>query len=519
MNPTPDKIIKQLVEYVKQLSPRKRLIALGSAAGVVIIIVAIALLINKTSYTVLYRGLSSDEAGKIIMRLNEMEVSAKLDNGGTILVPKKQEAQLKMTLAGEGYPQSTLNYDIFSSNSSYMTTDFEKKKYLLFQLQNRLQDAIKTIDGVHNAIVTISLPSDDSFVLKEDQNPATASVVLELTGTIELSSSQIRGIEELVAKSVPGLEAKNVAIVDGRGGILNEKYSIDSLGNSYTKLDLEKNIGLVLESKIYRLFSPVYDTSAIRVAVSATVDINKKISEQTTYTPVIENSGVIAQQELFLESAGGGAAAGGVPGSGSNTGVAVYPQAGSGEQDGISSSSSNTDYLVNQLKEQVQRDGYEIKDISAAVFINSNSLSQEQIRTFKEMVSAASGINIEKITIASAQFIAPSPIDSPEGILFNLSRTQLLIAAGGGLLLLIIIAVVMIILLKRKKRRRQESRDSFDKVFGAKGPVVEIPGEIILNETREQGLKRQIQEFSSSSPDIVAQLLRTWIKEGEEDYE
>jgi flagellar biosynthesis/type III secretory pathway M-ring protein FliF/YscJ len=34
-----------------------------------------------------------------------------------------------------------------------------------------------------------------------------------------------------------------------------------------------------------------------------------------------------------------------------------------------------------------------------------------------------------------------------------------------------------------------------------------------LNETREQNLKRQVKEFSASNPEIVAQLLRAWMKE------
>ena len=40
-----------------------------------------------------------------------------------------------------------------------------------------------------------------------------------------------------------------------------------------------------------------------------------------------------------------------------------------------------------------------------------------------------------------------------------------------------------------------------------------LPGEIVLNETREQVLKRQVKEFSSANPEIVAQLLRSWMKE------
>jgi flagellar biosynthesis/type III secretory pathway M-ring protein FliF/YscJ len=40
----------------------------------------------------------------------------------------------------------------------------------------------------------------------------------------------------------------------------------------------------------------------------------------------------------------------------------------------------------------------------------------------------------------------------------------------------------------------------------------EIPA-IVLNETREQGLKRQIKDFSTTNPEIIAQLIRTWLKE------
>jgi flagellar biosynthesis/type III secretory pathway M-ring protein FliF/YscJ len=38
-------------------------------------------------------------------------------------------------------------------------------------------------------------------------------------------------------------------------------------------------------------------------------------------------------------------------------------------------------------------------------------------------------------------------------------------------------------------------------------------GEIVLNETREMSLKKRISDFSASNPEIVAQLIRTWLKD------
>ena len=101
--------------------------------------------------------------------LDGLGAEYKVDDNGTIYVPSRDEARLKMQLAAEGYPKESLTYDIFSGVSGLMTTDYEKKQYLIFQLQDRLQDAIKTLSGVNNAIVTLNIADDNSFVLKKDE--------------------------------------------------------------------------------------------------------------------------------------------------------------------------------------------------------------------------------------------------------------------------------------------------------------------------------------------------------------
>ena len=92
-----------------------------------------------------------------------------------------------------------------------MTDEEQKKNYLIFQLQDRLQSAIRTLEGVKGAIVTISIPQQDSFVLEEDKVSPSASVVIDLKAGASLTDKQIKGIEQLVAKSVPGLKGENVS--------------------------------------------------------------------------------------------------------------------------------------------------------------------------------------------------------------------------------------------------------------------------------------------------------------------
>jgi flagellar biosynthesis/type III secretory pathway M-ring protein FliF/YscJ len=94
---------------------------------------------------------------------------------------------------------------------------------------------------------------------------------------------------------------------------------------------------------------------------------------------------------------------GSVPGTGSNTGVAVYPTANPTQSD-ASLSTYSTEFLNNQLKEQISRDGYEIKDISVAIVIGNKTLTQEEILQYRQLAAFASGVNVEKISLSNAQF-------------------------------------------------------------------------------------------------------------------
>ena len=98
---------------------------------------------------------------------------------------------------------------------------------------------------------------------------------------------------------------------------------------------------------------------------------------------------------------------------------------------------------------------------------------------------------------------------------------------AGACALVLIIAVVLLILLKKRKKHKKGKKGKHDELdeehigleeaLTAVPDTRPIPGQIVLNETREQALKRQIKEFAAGNPDIVAQLLRTWIKEDDKD--
>lgn len=527
MNFTPAAIIKQITEFWNKQSKKARIITISAGVAVIVIAVLVAVLLNNKPYTVLYRGLSSSEGAEILTKLQGMSVDAKVENDGTILVPDNQVAKLKMQLASEGYPKTTLSYDVFTSNTNFMTTDYQQQKYLLFQLQNRLQDTIKmTIGGVENAIVTISVADNNSFVLQSDKVDSTASVALTLLGDTKLTKQQILGIQELVAKSVPGLTDKNVVIVDGNGVVLNSSLQ-DGTGDATTQQALTNSVNEAMKNKLVGLLAPVFGNNGMSVAVNATIDFQKKSSETTTYTPSVGENGMIGKQSTTEQTQGTSSGAQGVPGTSTNTGVDTYPSTSSEASGGTTiNKTSDTDYLVNQAIEKVQNDGGEIKSLTVAVVINSKTLSETELQKYTKLVAFGAGISTDNVVVTSAEF-AGNKTQNPGGSTAALpfSLTTLAIGAGGIIVILVVILIVMLFAKRKKAKQEEEADEIFDERYPAvegkpypdsKVTFVESaedPGEIVINETREQALKRQIKDFSSTNPEIVAQLIRTWIKE------
>jgi flagellar M-ring protein FliF len=523
MNITVGNILKPFSEFWDKQNKKMKTVIIVSAVALILVAIVLTFILNQKSYDVLYRGLSSSEGGEIVTKLESMSVDTKVESDGTILVPRDQVAMLKMQLSSEGYPKSALTYDLFKSNSDFMTTDFEKKKYIIFQLQDRLQESIKTLKGVNKAIVTISAADDSSFVLTADKIPTTASVIIDLESGVVLNSQQVKGVEELVAKSVPGLLGNNVTIIDNTGTILNNKNSDTGIDVAYSKIEMESKASEMVESKIVSLLEPVLGKSGVSVAANVVIDFQKKASTETKYNPVVGDNGVISKIDKTTQNSDGSSGASGVAGTGTNTGVPSYVQGTTGAG-GSTNETSTTEYLVNQIQDQIQQDGGEIKDLSVAVMIDKKGLGSDEISKLKEMISFAVGISQDKVVISDIAFTASNDLRKQVDKALTpslLNQINYLYIAPVALVLLIIFIFYIVKLSKRKKKLENEEDKKFfeNQCLPVKQDVKRnaalenIPGAIVLSETRQQGLNREISDFSNSNPDMVAQLLRTWLVE------
>ncbi len=511
---------KNIIEFWKKLSKKVKITIVAASSALVLGAIVLAFILNKTDYVVLFSNLEETEVSEVMAKLQEKNIEYKYETNGQILVPEKSEALLRMQLAQEGYPRSGLNYDVFSDNIDFMTTDYEKKTYMLFLRQERIQASIKTINGVKDSIVTLNIPDSNNFAWDANREETTASVKINLLPGYTLSKAQIQGIKRLVQTSVTGLKEENLAIIDTEGNDLLSNSDIFQTDTIKLKLEIQKQIQRDIENNIKKLLTRAFGKDNFEVSASCNINLDKKISEHLQYIPDKDsNKGVVRSEDNNVEIVGDGEVTGGVVGTETNSEVPIYPDVTIEGNNIYYKDNSSIEYLVSQIKEQIQHEPGNIENLSIAVIINRDRISEEESEKIKSIVANSAGTIVDNVALHNMKFNDPviEVFDDNDNLRELTDREKIIIAVIGGAAFLVLIILMIIISRIRKKRRLKKEQEL---LMDAKGVSAEtwadLKDEIEVKETKEIVLKKQISEFANTNPEIAAQLIRTWIK-GEDD--
>ena len=172
-------------------------------------------------FETLWSNLDASDAGAVVAELERQSIDYKLEDGGrTVKVPAEKVHRTRLSLASQGLPSSgVVGFESIGANGIW-ATDFERKVQYVRALSGELTRTIKSIAGVLDARVHIVLPEDTVFVSRK--RPATAAVLLQLQPLQDLSPSCVKGIVNLVARSVEGLPPSEVTVMDSQGRLLSQ---------------------------------------------------------------------------------------------------------------------------------------------------------------------------------------------------------------------------------------------------------------------------------------------------------
>jgi flagellar M-ring protein FliF len=280
-------ILEQFKAFLGKLSLTQKIVMIGSVAAVIVFIFVIFNLSKPNNeYSVLFTSLESGDASKIVQKLKENKIEYQLaDNGSTVLVEKSKVYETRLTLAGDGLPESgTVGYEIFDKTNLGMSEFVQKLNYRR-ALEGELSRTIGSIDEVKKARVHIVIPERALF--DKDQKKTTASVTLHLKSGRSIDKIDIAGIQNLVSSSVEGMSTKDVIVVDQKGNVLSKKPADEGTlaGLTAQQYEQQKNIENYLSSKVQSMLDGVLGNGNSEVRVNAELDFTQIEKTVTDFDP------------------------------------------------------------------------------------------------------------------------------------------------------------------------------------------------------------------------------------------
>lgn len=519
----------RLKGFWTKLSVKVRIILIVAIVGAIVGTIAANVLLTQTQYELIYSGLSDAESGQIVTDLQSHGFKYKLE-GNNIYVDRSVADQARMELAVDGYPQTTLDYSVYESGNTWAMTDNDKKTLALYQIQNRLQDTIKTIPGVKNAIVTITQSNDDTYVLSSDKQPVTASVKLTLDNDVTLSQKQVAGIVNIVSHSVSGLSTDNVTVEDSDGNTLNDAGGSLS-GASSDQLALRMQVEKEIKQKVLSVLNPVYGAKNIQISPAATIDFTTTVTNTTTYSGPNSGQGLPSSvsSSVMVSGAAGTSSGGTVGVNGAQPNYTTSNPQQSTASGVITQQSGNTTYLYNQVQQQVQDKGGSIKSLTIGIMLNSANqtiagLDPTQVQQFVAYAvgTTPNNVNVQLTQFASASSSASNAKSSngQNGSPFSNPQTVMILAAIGLAAILLVLLLVFFLIRRRKRKtamqmEAEELAEQMEKQKNAASDSSAPPLDMNhkLDEMPPNPVKQQIEEFADNKPELVAQLLRNWLKD------
>ena len=511
--------INQFTRVFQRMTQKQRIMMGVVVVSAIALILVLVTVLNKPSYGTLFSNLNPQDASKIVDKLKERNVPYVLeDDGKTIQVPKQQIYDLRLSFAGEGLPQSSvIGYEIFD-RTNLGVSDFVQKINYRRALEGELARTILQLDEVEAARVHIVVPEKALF--KEDERPATASIVLKLKTGKPLKQNVIQGIAHLVASSVEGLDAPNVTIVDSRGVLLSESSKPNSLSAlSSTQYEVQQKVESYLSSKVQSMLESAVGMGNALVQVSADLDFRQVERTMEEYDPdktAIRSEQITEEKTPTSDSAPAG-----------------------------SRNNTVTNYEVNKTVEHIVEDVGAVKRLSIAAMINGvqktvetngqktvnyTPRKQEEMDQLSEIVKRAVGFNAQRgdeVSVVNMQF--GQPADEGDFVYKNTPWSDWYDLAEKIFLVIAMLAAVLIIRsLLNRVRTRVNSMPEYEETFvtDQKQTVAgalphrktnislpaaeeEISEEALLREEK----RKRISDYMKEKPDDAVRLLKVWLAE------
>ena len=408
-----------IFDVIAAWSLTRKLSLVAVAALSILLFSLIIMQARIADYSLLFANLPSRDAAEVVQWLKDRKIPYRIEGGGSIImIPAEQVHETRIELAGSGLADGGVGFEIFDKQSFGMT-DFTQKVNYRRALQGELTRTISSLAPVEAARIHLALPEKRLF--RDQQQPATASVIIKLSAGRSLKEAQVQGIVNLVAGSVEGLDAEHVTVVDSSGRTLSNARGEDSPGPMTPgMLSYQQTMESRLEHRAQSLLDRALGVGNALVRITADVDFDQRERVEESLDP----RGAVVVSEQTLTEAGGTQTTGGVPGVVSNledTDVVVSSIPASRTEETVN-------YELSKVVSKTVQSVGTVKSLSVSVLVADRIVaagdgeetlsaprSAEEILEIEQMVRTSLGLNDERgdlISVVSMPFES-SFVDTP----------------------------------------------------------------------------------------------------------
>ena len=510
---------------------------LGLMVGLAISValgVTVAMWSQTPNYSMLYGDLSVKDLSQVTKSLESAGIEYKLEGSGGVSVPADEVNNARIKLAATSIsPRGVVGFELLDENQGLGSNSFLMKARYQRALEGEIAQSISRLKIIESARVHLAIPKKSAFARRNSQ-PA-ASVVLNVAAGWVIKDAQTASIVNIVASSVPGLNAEQVTVVDGSGRLLSSNSDRSDMSLSSTQFDYTRKLEERYIKRIIDIISPMYGLAGVRAQVVAEIDFTSLEETKESYLP---EQKVVRSEQLFEQNSNQENASG-VPGALSNqppVGGSVKgkkkTQAGSVNK----SSRAVRNYEIDRTISHIRQSPAELKRLSVAVVINYRTtvdkkgkvdrqpVDEKEMQRLTNLIKEAVGLSEARgdtINIINTPFQLPEAVEPlPEepvwkqAWVLGLAKQVL-----GGLVVLLIAFGVLRPMLSNLSEQGENAIQYATLPDGSRGEPLQ-PGDDQLTLSNQQPPNgQQLMDVASSmvkeDPKRVAQVLNTWIEKDE----
>src|ERR1044072_8855905 len=260
----------------------KPLVMLIGIAAAVAAGVGVVLWSKEPTYSRLYGNLGQQDAAQIAQALDANNIPYKLD-AGTITVPAEHVHDARLKLASQGLPEGDGGFAVMSKEPGFGVSQFMEGARYQHALETELARTISNLQPVEGARVHLALPRQSAFV--RDRRPPSASVFLQMKPGRGLATEQVTAIVNLVASSIPELEADQVTVVDQQGRLLSAPQGHSEVAAREKQLEIARGMEGRYTQRVEQLLAPLVGPGRVRAQVVADVELSTTEEAREQYRP------------------------------------------------------------------------------------------------------------------------------------------------------------------------------------------------------------------------------------------